>query len=285
MNSWRISGCLLLSVLAHAQMVSPGSARGYIDRSEPAEKYTLPWMVLHAAIAVLEIEKVDANQGAVFYKVIDRVQGKEIPDRVKHNVRRDGRIAEGLDRLKAGSKAIWLGWDFAAQVTVIQVEGIWYTAGRSKDDPSEWWSLIDLRPDLRCAFVGTADELAAKFKKLLAGEAILVKCQREKGKPETQYCSSSLKGPRAKTVVAQPQSENAPLPGPTPKPGEAVPTLIEALADTDAEARLAVVRFLGRLGSDAKPAVPALLKLETQDPGLRKAVEQALRKIEGRGER
>src|SRR5438876_3238487 len=63
---------------------------------------------------------------------------------------------------------------------------------------------------------------------------------------------------------------------------EALPVLIENLNDPYYLVRMGVVKILGQLGSEAKPAVPALTRLleETSDEPLRRALVQALQNIE-----
>jgi HEAT repeat protein len=63
---------------------------------------------------------------------------------------------------------------------------------------------------------------------------------------------------------------------------EALPVLIESLNDSYYLVRMGVVKTLGQLGSEAKPAVPALTRLldETSDEQLRRALVHALQNIE-----
>jgi len=64
---------------------------------------------------------------------------------------------------------------------------------------------------------------------------------------------------------------------------DAVPALTAALDDAEWSVRRQAALSLGQIGADARPAVPALHRLQTGDPNglVRKAVEQALPKIEG----
>jgi HEAT repeat protein len=64
---------------------------------------------------------------------------------------------------------------------------------------------------------------------------------------------------------------------------EAVPALMEALQSADTvPLRLAVVRALGDVGADAKPAVPRLRELaKDADPDMKSAAGEALYKIDG----
>jgi len=63
---------------------------------------------------------------------------------------------------------------------------------------------------------------------------------------------------------------------------EALPVLIESLNDPYYLVRMGAVKTLGQLGSEAKPAVPALTRLleETSDEQLRRAVLDVLQNIE-----
>ena len=63
---------------------------------------------------------------------------------------------------------------------------------------------------------------------------------------------------------------------------EALPVLIESLSDPYYLVRMGVVKTVGQLGSEAKPAVPALTRLldETSDEPLRRALVRALQNIE-----
>src|SRR6266566_1506582 len=63
---------------------------------------------------------------------------------------------------------------------------------------------------------------------------------------------------------------------------EALPVLIDSLDDPYYLVRMGVVKTLGQLGSEARPAVPALTRLleETSDEQLRRAVVDVLQNIE-----
>jgi hypothetical protein len=141
-----------------------------------------------------------------------------------------------------------------------------------------------MRPDLNCCFVGSATELIAALKRLLASEEVIVRCQKEKRGRETQFVRCSLKKPRLKVPLSPGEVEQTagwPEGKPTPAPKEAVPALVEALSDTDSEGRSAAVNFLGRIGPDAKAAVPALAKLlKDKDRRIRNAAAEALERID-----
>jgi HEAT repeat protein len=56
--------------------------------------------------------------------------------------------------------------------------------------------------------------------------------------------------------------------------------LIEALSDKDALVRMRAARALGRMGPDAKEAIPALLEaVNHPEPPVRQAAAEALREI------
>jgi HEAT repeat protein len=63
---------------------------------------------------------------------------------------------------------------------------------------------------------------------------------------------------------------------------EALPVLIESLGDPYYMVRMGIVKTLGQLGAEAKPAVPALTRLleETSDEPLRRALVHTLQNIE-----
>jgi HEAT repeat protein len=71
-------------------------------------------------------------------------------------------------------------------------------------------------------------------------------------------------------------------PRPSPVPPASVPELIDALEDPDPMMRLSAVTALGRLGTEAGPAVPALTKILTNTAStseMRIAVAYTLRDI------
>ncbi len=65
--------------------------------------------------------------------------------------------------------------------------------------------------------------------------------------------------------------------GPTAK--AAVPALIEALKDPEWDVRSYAAQALGRIGPEAKAAVPALIELKHERRFVRRAADEALRKI------
>jgi HEAT repeat protein len=63
---------------------------------------------------------------------------------------------------------------------------------------------------------------------------------------------------------------------------DAIPVLVKALEGTEPRSQFFAVSFLGKLGPQAKDALPALRKLASEDNNrFRRSVEEAIKKIEG----
>ena len=63
---------------------------------------------------------------------------------------------------------------------------------------------------------------------------------------------------------------------------EAIPVLIKSLESEESRVRFYAVFFLGKLGPEAKEALPALQKLKREDSSrLRRSLEETIKKIEG----
>jgi HEAT repeat protein len=63
---------------------------------------------------------------------------------------------------------------------------------------------------------------------------------------------------------------------------QAVPPLVEALADPDGTVRAAAARALGEIGAEARDAVPALTQaLVDENAAVRQSAERALKSIDG----
>ena len=66
-----------------------------------------------------------------------------------------------------------------------------------------------------------------------------------------------------------------------PLADQAVPALIDGLADSDPEIRRISAGVLGRIGTKAAPAVPTLRdRLQDEVPNVRWAAEDALKRIQ-----
>jgi HEAT repeat protein len=62
--------------------------------------------------------------------------------------------------------------------------------------------------------------------------------------------------------------------------GVAVPELTRALDDPEGQVRMWAIRSLGKIGPEAKPAVPALHRLAKKQPSMEILVREALREIQ-----
>ncbi|MGE5193077.1 MAG: HEAT repeat domain-containing protein, partial [Deltaproteobacteria bacterium] len=243
----RRTGSALLA--AGAVMAFLPHAAAFIDSPDhPPERYTLSAVHQNAWIAALKVERVDVDRAVVVYELVEQIQGKDWPKRLKHSIKLDGKVPRGLDKLVAGEDAICFAWDRQFTLLVTFIGHSWYLSTVERNDPS-WCRITRQRPDLNCLFVGPVGELADAFKELGAGRETIVRCQKRKRDPATQFVRCIPTKPRSK---------------------QPVPALDHVAANLPAE-----------LGPEAKDAVPALLKaLKHEDPLVQEAAARILKEID-----
>jgi hypothetical protein len=253
-------------------------APAYID--SPPETLTLPKVVLEfRSIQVLQVEKLDLARGAVLFKSIERIQGREDAAVLKHSVKFGEGVPAELKGLKPGQLAVHFSGD-GYKRTITLVEGAWYC---SNHDTRTGWSHIAYTAghyDFNCAFTGTVPELKETIRQLLRGEEAVMRCRKKAQKPETQFVRCTLRQPNKKEVVLeQPKPDPKARIVKSDKPS--VPALVQQLKDAGVAARVEAAESLAGLGLGAKDATAPLAALlrQDKDPFVRRAAAVALGSI------
>jgi HEAT repeat protein len=268
---------LAAPVLAAAAVLAcarPGAA--YIDR--PVERLTLPLLLLEFKdVGLFEVDRVDLQRGAVRYRLVEAIQGRETPQTVKHVILYSEGVPEPLRGLRPGQRAVLFSQDDYRRGIARIGEG-WYVSNYRPE--TGWWRLAYFggNYDLNCCFLGGVEELAEACRTLLAGRTVTVRCRKRSRKEEAQWVRYDLRKPQGKEVVAGP-AETAPA-GATDLPDDAA-GLIDRLGDEDAQARLDAADALGRLGEQAAGAAEKLAALVAGDGDVlvRRAAAVALGRI------
>lgn len=273
MKPWK-AGNLFLSVVA--VLCVPGRTPAFID--SPAEMLTLPRVVLEfRSIGIYQIERLELGRGGIQYKHVEQIQGKPPAAMLKHAVKLGESVPAELAKLKTGQRAVFFSGDgYGRGITF--VAGAWYVS--TYDGNTSWWPIaytVD-HYDMNCAFAGNDAELAESVRRLLKGQTLTVRCRKKSKMPETQFVRVSLSKPHEKPVVPDP-GKQPPKVAVAAKPS--VPTLLTQLKDKDAATRVNAAEALGRAGSDAKSAAPALIAAlaEDKDPFVRRMAAVALGEI------
>ncbi len=226
-------------------------AAAFIDSPDhPPERYTLSAVHKNAWIAALKVERVDFDRGVVVYELAEQLHGKNWPKRLRHFVKLDGKVPDGLDTLAAGDDVVCFAWDRQFTLLVTFVGQSWYLSNVERDDPS-WCKITRQRPDLNCLFVGSVGQLVDAFKELRAGRETIVRCQKNKKDPTTQFVRCIPAKPRSKEPVPALDEVAAKLPTqPKPEADEALPALLKALRHEDSLVREAAARILQEIDPD-----------------------------------
>ena len=269
----RALGLLLVVTICAGRLAT--FAFAYIDG--PAEKLTLPQLLLEfRSVSVLQVDRLDLEKGVVLFKPVERVQGRGEPALVRHAVKYDGGVPAELKGLKPGQQAVFFSGDgYTRGITL--VEGAWYCS--TFDRKTGWWHIAYTAGhyDFNCAFAGSVPELLEAIGGLLRGEEVVVKCRKKSRQPETQLVRSSLRQPQRKEVVAG----EKPAPQAPANSDKAVATLVKSLQDIQVGVRVGAAQALGRLGTSAREATPALSAalVKDKDPFVRRAAAVALGNI------
>jgi hypothetical protein len=244
-TAWAFIGAV--SVLG---VTTPAGA--FIDSPKhPADNYSLSWARDNAWIAVLKVDRVDAESGIVVYELAEQLQGKEWPKRVKHLVKLDGKVPPGLDKIEVGQTAVCFAWDRQFKLFVTYVQGSWYLSTPDRDDLSTC-RIFSQRPDLNCLFVGPAADLADAFRELAADRDVIVRCQKGKKESATLFvrCRPEKQKKRESVPALDAVAENLPA-DPASDPKKAVPALVSALRSDDALIRTTAAKLLKEIDPEA----------------------------------
>lgn len=187
---------ILLASLVFAYIEPPASEQA---------AQTLPRLLLHFpdAVALVEVERVDLDRGAVRYRLVERIAGKGEEREFRHAIAPEGQAPAELRPLRVGARAVIFGDDLEGQ-SLTYVEGAWYHTKRVENS---WRRLTGFRPLYLDCFSGSPDELAAALKRLLLGQETVVRARREGKDAWTRY---SLKDPHRRIAVDAPPKEAPP---------------------------------------------------------------------------
>jgi hypothetical protein len=220
--------------------------------NHPPDAMTLSWVRQHGWIAVFKVDRVDADQGVVTYQMIEQLQGKACPPRIRHLVTLKGKVLPGVDKIRPGQLAVCFG-ERQYKLYVTYVQGSWYVAAADRDEPT-FCRVYMQRPDLHCLFVGPTAELADAFRELAAGRDAMIRCRKTKNEATTQFVRCR----------PEPKDERTPQ---RRVPVSALQAVADHLPDDPA--------------ADAKKAVPALVvALRSDDPLVRATAAKLLREID-----
>lgn len=261
------AACLLALLAAR-------TAPAYIDR--PPEKLTLPRLLLEFKSAgVFRVERVDLERGAVRYVHVELIQGRAEPRTANHVIAYGRGVPEPLRAIRPGQTAV-LFRDDPYRRGITLVGGTWYTCVRSRE--SGWWRLAALAKnyDLNCCFRGSAGELAAACRALLAGRDVVVRCRKRRRAKALHLVRYDLRRPHDKPFVA-PGTERAAPGGIEAMPAD-VRGLVVLLKHGRPPERIGAAAALGELapaGAEAVGALAAVLA-DAEDPLLCRAAAVAL---------
>jgi hypothetical protein len=183
-----------------ALICTVGTSWGYIEPvAEDQEATTLPRLLLHfsKSVAVVEVQRVDADRGMVRFAVVERIQGAQELKEVRQLFLREGRMPDGLRNLKVGQKAVFFGEDSEGQ-SFLYVPGLWCHS-LLRDD-SGWRRLHDIRPLYNGCFAGSVDELTVALKRLVMGQEAVVRCRPTNARGEA-WVRYDMRTPEQKSPV------------------------------------------------------------------------------------
>jgi HEAT repeat protein len=277
---------------------SPGAA--YIDAG--GLSITLPEVCLEfRKIAVLKVEKLDPDRGAVLFQVADVLQGAFAKGRVKHALGSGGQIPDFVRRLKPGDPVVFFT-DCPDKRSITLTAWGWYLTEPGQD---AWERGARLRPDLEAVFSGSVTELGDAIRRLRRGEPAVVAFRPHAPKETALYhVRYDFDTPHYRLPALPPKSvpadqpvakwaENTRSQDPSVRYQAAVALglsgesafpylsqLQKLLADTNAQVRLAAATALGTLHTDASRTVPALAAvLSDRDRFVCTAAARALRRF------
>ncbi len=259
------------ALVAMAVLLGPASAWGYLDM--PMVKLTIPRLMLEFKnVAVCKVEFFEAGKGAARFRVAERLQGQS-PDEMRYAMAPYGKLAPQFASVKAGDAAVVFSDDPYGRAVVF-LAGTFFVA--NWDKAGGWWRLAGVSGDhyeMRCAFVGSAEELADACSRLLLGQEVVVRCLREPKNPATQWVRYDLRQPHAKMVVESASQATSGAEAATP-PADPV----TGIADSQPAVRILAARALGERGAQAVGLLRQVLTGD-KDPLVRRACAAALARI------
>jgi len=255
-----------------AALVASASAWGYLDM--PMVKLTIPRLMLEFKnVAVCKVEFFDAGKGAARFGLAERLQGQS-PGEMRCAMAPYGKLAPQFASVKAGDAAVVFSDDPYGRAVVF-LAGTFFVA--NWDKAGGWWRLAGVSGDhyeMRCAFVGSAEELADACSRLLLGQEVVVRCLREPKNPATQWVRYNLRQPHAKVVVESASRATSGAEAGARPPADPV----AGMADPQPAVRILSARALGERGAEAVPLLRQALKND-KDPLVRRACAAALARI------
>ena len=277
---------------------SPSQSPAYIDAG--GSSITLPELCLEFhKIAVLRVEKIDAERGAVRFQVADTLQGRFGTEAVQHSLRIDGRVPDGVRQMRPGDRVVFFS-DCHDKRSVTLASWGWYLTANG---PDGWEHGAQRRADLEAVFCGTVSDLADAIRRLRRGEPVVVPFRPGAPKEKAEYhVRYEPDAPHHRLPALAPQATPADYPldkwadrlksdDPTVRYQAAIalglsgasaftPDLRRLLEDRNPQVRLAATTALGTLRTDAAASVPALAALlRDRDRFVNTAAARALRRF------
>jgi hypothetical protein len=240
----------------------------YIEPVADAQKtLTLPRLILHfsRSISVVEIRRLDKEQGLVRFAVVERIQGSRGLENLRVSFLLSGQVPESLRQcdLQVGQKAVFFGEDEEGQ-SFIYFEGLWCHA-LLRDDSHGWRRLADIRPLYHGCFSGTVDELVVALKRLVMGQEAIVR-SRPDGRGKTILVCYRMDQPERKNPVGD--NQNTP---PVQKAPSLEPARARKLREKELEDLHGKIRQLQILEDEESPRMRALkVELWKRQRGLEK---------------
>jgi hypothetical protein len=280
-------------------LASAGRGTAYIDAG--GVSITLPEVCLEfRKIAVLTVEKIDAEKEAVLFQLTETLQGKFDNKRIKLASDSGKRIPGFFSKMKPGDRVVFFT-DCPDRRSITLAASGWYlTMGQ------DGWERGALpRPDLEAVFAGTVAELADTIRRLRRGEPVVAafrpSAPRETALYHVRY---TFDAPHYRLPVLPPNcvptdqpvakwAENTRSDAPMVRYQAAVALgltgapafpyiadLQKLLQDKNAQVRLAAATALGTLRTEAATTVPALAAvMSDRDRFVCTAAARALRQF------
>jgi HEAT repeat protein len=284
-------------------------ATAYIDSTPTLGK------LIHDAnqIVVLQVDKVSWEKRVVLFKKIADLKGKDGPKVVKHKLTGGShprQLRTLLDWARPGAVAVWFRAGNASQTCLGR---FWYECAAAED---EWWIMTRGKPELSYTYSGSTAKLRQHILLILGGKEVVItalkyaafdpgegarktslvgwatyeavgsgRLMRGKDWPVWRV-KASLKTPAIVMHLVHDtlKGRSRYIVGDGPGGAADVPALRKALEGKDAVIRAEAADDLGLIGSPAKDAVPALLKLSQNaaDPLTRLTAAKAVALIDPR---
>jgi HEAT repeat protein len=249
-------------------------------------------------ITVAEIDRFNAEKGAIILKKVRDLKGETSDDAIKHQLLRANEAS--MDRpiqewAEPGGRCVLF---ITGKTGIVCIGEGWYQISITDDG---WWRIGPNRPDLPLAYYGSMSRLTEAVPAILAGKNAVITALPHgadeegasfdlalnranlPGLVKVQRIRASMRMP---TIALSIGSNPGLVVGPGWAGVEDMPALRKNLGATDATVRAESATDLGFLGSEAAPAADDLAKLlDDKNPRVRLAAASALLRVKQRDTR